>query len=114
MGNTVPALGLLIDIIFGFLMWAAILRFTLMIFMREDSRFLPMRLTASIIRPILRGTKFITPIWVIDRIQPLYAAFLLFLIRFYLIPLIIGYDVPSFASLPLEDLILSVKADLGF
>ena len=113
MGNSVPALGLLIDIVFGFLMWAAILRFTLTIFIKEDSRFLPVRLTTSIIRPILKVTKFITPIWVIERIQPLYAAFLLFIIRFYLIPLIIGYDVPGFASMPLEHLILSVKADLG-
>lgn len=113
MDNAIPALGLLIDIVVGFLMWAAVLRFALTIVMKEDSRFLVMRLTTSITAPILKLTNYITPTWVIDRMQPLFAAFLLFIIRYYLIPLMVGYDVPGFAGLPLEALILSIKTDLG-
>ena len=44
---------------------------------------------------------------------PLYLAFLLFVARFYILPLVIGYDVPGFGAMPLEGLLLSVRAEIG-
>ena len=46
-------------------------------------------------------------------VAPLYAALVLFIARYYLFPLIIGFDVESFSQMPLEKLLLSAKADLG-
>jgi hypothetical protein len=48
---------------------------------------------------------------VIDRIAPLYAAIILLILRYYMFPLLIGYDVLSFGNLPLEGMVLSVYFD---
>ena len=53
------------------------------------------------------------PRWVIDRTAPLYFAFLVFILRYYVALLAIGYDVASFAALPLEQLVLSARGDIG-
>ena len=55
----------------------------------------------------------IKPAFINDRLAPLYAALILFIARYYLFPLIIGFDVESFSQMPLEKLLLSAKADLG-
>ena len=46
-------------------------------------------------------------------IRDSYLAFLLFIIRFYVAPLAIGYDVNGYTELPLEHLILSVRSEIG-
>ena len=113
MGSDVPALGVLIDLPLGILMWCAILRFLLSMALKEDSRLGMMRLLNAVVMPLVRAAHFITPTWVIDRTAPLYLAFLLFIIRFYVAPLAIGFDVNGYADLPLEHLILSVRTEIG-
>ena len=113
MGSDVSALGLLIDIPLGILMWAAILRFVLTVFMKEDSRFVLMRMTTSMTAPLIKVVAYLAPSWIIDRIMPLFVAFVLFVIRYYVMPLILGYDVEAFSALPVEHLLLSVQDDLG-
>lgn len=114
MGSEVPALGVLIDLPLGILMWCAILRFVLSMVIKEDSRAGIMRVLNALVMPPVRALHYITPDWVIDRAAPLYLAFLLLIIRFYLAPLAIGFDVNSYADLPLEHLILSVRSEVGF
>ena len=113
MGSDVPALGVLIDLPLGIVMWCAILRFLLSMVVKEDSKAGIMRLLNGLVTPPGRALRIITPRWVIDRTAPLYLAFLLFIIRFYAAPLAIGYDVNGFADLPLEHLILSVRSEIG-
>lgn len=112
MADSIPALGLLIDLPLGLLMWAAILRFAFTIFMREDSKFVLLRFTIGITAPVVRLAAYATPPWVIDRLAPLWAAFGLFVIRYYLMPFIIGYDIASFGDMPLEHLVLSVRGEI--
>ena len=114
MGSEAPALGVLVDLPLGILMWCAILRFLLSMVVKEDSRAGVMRLLNAIVMPPVRAIHPVTPSWVIDRTAPLYLAFLLFLIRFYLAPLAIGFDIYGYADLPLEHLILSVRTEIGF
>ena len=109
--QSAPALGILVDLPLGVLMWAALLRFLLTIFIKEGSRVLPMRLLVSFTSPVMAATRPLTPAWVIDRIAPFYAAIILLIIRYYLFPLVIGYDVLSFGNLPLEGMVLSVYFD---
>ena len=49
----------------------------------------------------------------IERTGPLYLAFLVFILRYYVVPLIVGYDVASFGALPLEQLVLSARSEIG-
>ena len=113
MGSEVPALGVLIDLPLGILMWCAILRFFLSMVVKEDSRAGIMRLMNAIVMPPVRALHYVTPTWVFDRTAPLYLAFLLFILRFYVAPLAVGFDVNGYGDLPLEHLILSVRSELG-
>ena len=114
MNTAIPALGIIIDLALGILMWAALLRFLLSMVMKEDSRAAPMRILNAMVMPATRLAMMAAPRWVIDRTAPLYFAFLIFILRYYVAPLAIGYDVASFAALPLEQLVLSALGDIGF
>ena len=55
----------------------------------------------------------LTPSFLIDRMRPLYVAWFLFMIRFYVMPALLGYDVMGMLSFPLESEIAIVIYDLG-
>ena len=113
MTEAIPALGIVIDLPLGILMWAAILRFLLSMFVKEDSKLGLMRMLNTLVLPPTRATMVMAPRWVIERTGPLFLAFLLFIARFYILPLVVGYDVPGFGAMPLEGLLLSVRAEIG-
>ena len=109
----IPPMGILIDIPLGILMWSMLAQFVLGIFLRYDSRLALVRLIRGLNTPILFISGLIQPSFINDRVAPVYAALVLFIARYYLLPLIIGFDVESFSQMPLEKLLLSAKADLG-
>ena len=109
----IPPLGILIDIPLGILMWTLSLQFLLGIFINENSRLRFVQIIRGVNTPVLMLTNLIRPGFVIDRLAPLYAALILFIARYYLFPLIIGFDVESFTQMPLEKLLLSAKTDLA-
>ena len=108
----IPPLGILIDIPLGILMWTLSLQFVLGIFISEDSRLKFVQIIRGLNTPVLVLTNLIRPGFIIDRLAPLYAALILFIARYYLFPLIIGFDVESFTQMPLEKLLLSAKTNL--
>lgn len=109
----IPPLGILIDIPLGILMWTLSLQFLLGIFINENSRLRFFQIIRGVNTPVLMLTNLIRPGFVIDRLAPLYAALILFIARYYLFPLVIGFDVESFTQMPLEKLLLSAETDLG-
>ena len=109
----IPPMGLLIDIPLGILMWTMLGQFVMNLFLRDESRLGLLRIIRGLNMPILLLIGLIQPSFVNDRLAPLYAALVLFIARYYLFPLIIGFDVESFSQMPLEKLLLSAKADLG-
>lgn len=109
----IPPLGILIDIPLGILMWTLSLQFLLGIFINENSRLRFVQIIRGVNTPVLMLTNLIRPGFVIDRLAPLYAALILFIARYYLFPLVIGFDVESFTQMPLEKLLLSAETDLG-
>ena len=109
----IPPLGILIDIPLGILMWTLSLQFLLGIFISENSRLRFVQIIRGVNTPVLMLTNLIRPGFAIDRLAPLYAALIVFIARYYLFPLIIGFDVESFAQMPLEKLLLSARTDLG-
>ena len=109
----IPPMGILIDIPLGILMWTMVGQFVLGIFLRDDSRLALFRIIRGLNTPVLFLTGLIQPAFINDRLAPLFAALVLFIARYYLFPLVIGFDVESFSQMPLEKLLLSAKSDLG-
>ena len=112
--TTIPPIGLIIDLPFGLLMWTSLVHFLLVLVIREDSAFVILRLLRSINAPIHILIKMIKPNVIATHFAPLYAAAVLFILRYYLLPFLVGFDVWNFYDMPLEYLFLSAKSDLGF
>ena len=112
--TTIPPVGILIDLPFGVLMWTSLAHFLLILVMREEASFILMRILRRINAPIHFAIDLMRPNFIITRLAPLYTAMVLFVLRYYLLPLLIGFDVWNFYDMPLERLLLSAWADLGF
>ena len=112
--TTIPPVGILIDLPFGVLMWTSVAHFLLLMVMKEDSSFIILRVLRGVNSPIHRAINLLKPGFIITRLTPLYCALVLFTLRYYLLPLLVGFDVWNFYGMPLESLLLSAKADLGF
>ena len=93
---------LVIDYILGVVMWTLIGRSAMNIFQREDSQFFFMRIFVKYTNPILKLFKFITPSFIIAPLVPLYVAWFFYMVRFYLMPYLLGYSVMGMLSFPLE------------
>ena len=111
--TTIPPIGILIDLPFGLLMWTSFVHFLLLIVMNEGSGFSLLRLLHGLNAPVYVVISLIKPAFIISRLLPLYDAVVLFIIRYYVLPLALGFDVWSFNDMPLERLLLSAKSDLG-
>ena len=92
----------IIDYILGVIMWTLIGRVAMNIFQREDSNFFFMKVFVNLTNPLIRLFKPITPSFIIKPIVPLYVAWFFYMIRFYLMPYILGYSVMGMLSFPLE------------
>ena len=92
----------IIDYILGIIMWTLVGRVAMNIFQREDSEFFFMKVFVKFTNPILRIFKLVTPSLIIQPLVPLYVAWFFFMIRFYLMPWILGYSVMGMLSFPLE------------
>ena len=94
-------------------MWTLIGRFGLTIFLNKDSDFFFMRAFMRVTEPMIRAMAFLTPGFLVDRLKPLYVAWFLIMVRFYMMPLLLGYDVMRMLSFPLESEAAKIVYDLG-
>ena len=83
-------------------MWTLIGRSAMNLFLREDSIFFFMKVFVKATNPILKLFKFCTPSFLIPIFVPLFVAWFFFMIRFYLMPWLLGYSVMGMLSFPLE------------
>ena len=97
-----PIWVLVLDYILGIIMWTLIGRSAMNIFQREDSSFFFMKAFVKLTNPIIRLFRFITPSFMIPLFVPLYVAWFFYMLRFYAMPYILGYDVMGMLSFPLE------------
>ncbi len=112
--TTIPPIGFLVDFPFGVLMWASLAQFSLLIVLKEDSSFILLRVLRGLNMPIHMVFQLITPRFVIKRLLPLYTALMLFIMRYYVFPIVLDYEIWNFYQMPLEALISETKSDLGF
>ncbi|MGF7161444.1 uncharacterized protein YggT (Ycf19 family) [Rhodoligotrophos appendicifer] len=97
-----PLWVIVVDYVLGLVMWTLIGRAAMNLFLREDSEFFFMRVFVRATNPLLRVFRPITPAFLVDPLVPLYVAWFFFMIRFYLMPWLLGYSVMGMLSFPLE------------
>ena len=107
-----PAWVLLLDYVLGAIMWTLIGRSAMNIFLPINSDFFFMRVFVRMTDPVLRVFRPVTPGFLIEPVIPLFVAWFFFLIRFYLMPWLLGYSVLGMLSFPLESDIAAVLYDL--
>ena len=92
----------IIDYLLGVIMWTLIGRFAMGIFLPEDSSFFFMKFFVKSTNPLLKVFAPITPEFLIKPMVPIFVAWFFFMIRFYLMPWLLGYTVMGMLSFPLE------------
>jgi len=102
MTQTIPLWAVVIDYALGVVMWTLIGRFGMRIFLPEESKFFFSRFFVRVTNPLLNLFKPITPQFLIAPFVPLYVAWFFFMVRFYLMPWLLGYSVMGMLSFPLE------------
>ena len=110
-----PLWVIIIDYLMGVVMWTLIGRFAMGIFLPEDHHFFFNRFFIKATEPLLKAFDPITPEFLVRPFVPLYVAWFFFMIRFYLMPWLMGYSVMGMLSFPLEsEMAQGVAAIVGF
>ena len=100
---SLPLWKVLIDAVFAVLMWGVLVRFVVMVLFGDN---LPKRALLSYVQLteiVIRLLRLVTPAVLTPAARSLYAAFLLFLLRYYGLPVLNNYPVDGLANLPFED-----------
>ena len=97
-----PIWVIIIDYLLGMIMWTLIGRVAMGLFLRPDSEFFFYKVFRKGTDPIIRAFRIVTPGFMIEPLVPLYVAWFFFMIRFYLMPWLLGYSVLGMLSFPLE------------
>jgi uncharacterized protein YggT (Ycf19 family) len=102
MADPFPIWAIVLDYILGVVMWTLVGRTAMRIFLPENSSFFFMRFFVRSTDPLLKLFRPVTPAFLIQPLIPLYVAWFFFMIRFYLMPWLLGYSVMGMLSFPLE------------
>lgn len=109
----IPIWVILIDYAMGLVMWTLVGRFGMSIFVSEQSDFFFMKVFVRMTDPLIKAMGRLTPGFLVDRLRPLYVAWFIFMIRFYIMPMLLGYDVMGMLSFPLESELALMIYDIG-
>ena len=102
MAEPFPLWAIVIDYIFGMIMWTLVGRTAMTLFLPENSNFFFMKFFVRATNPLLKLFAPITPGFLVPPVIPLYVAWFFFMFRFYLMPWLLGYSVMGMLSFPLE------------
>ena len=109
--NNFPIWLIALDYFLACLMVILLINFILNLFLNEASNFVLYRLIKKINNPIINITNKITPGFIVQPLIPIYIAWIIFMIRLYLLPLFLGYSyLGKFAFTFEKDLINQVKS----
>ena len=109
--NNFPIWLVALDYFLACLMVILLINFILNLFLSETSNFILYRFITKLANPIINITNKITPSFIVQPLIPIYIAWLIFMIRIYLLPLFLGYSyMGKFAFVFEKDLITQVKS----
>ena len=97
-----PLFIIIVDYLLGMIMWTLIGRFGMSIFVHKTSDFFFMKVFVKFINPLIFQFRPITPGFLLEKLHPLNVAWFFYMIRFYVVPLVLGCSVMGVLSLPLE------------
>ena len=101
---------LALDYALGLVMWTLIGRFAMGLFLPADTQWFFARVFIRATDPLIRLFRPITPGFLITPMVPLFVAWFFFMVRFYVLPPLLGYGVMGVLSFPLES---SIAKALG-
>ena len=109
--NNFPIWLVALDYFLACLMVILLINFILNLFLSEASNFILYSFITKLANPIINITNKITPSFIVQPLIPIYIAWLIFMIRIYLLPLSLGYSyIGKFAFVFEKDLIFEVKS----
>jgi hypothetical protein len=109
--NNFPIWLVALDYFLACLMVILLINFILNLFLSEASNFILYRFITKLTNPIINITNKITPSFIVQPLIPMYIAWLIFMIRIYLLPLLLGYSyIGKFAFVFEKDIITQVKS----
>ena len=109
--NNFPIWLIALDYFLACLMIILLINFILNLFLSEVSDFVLYRFITKLTYPIINITDKITPNFIVQPLIPIYIAWLIFMIRIYLLPLFLGYSyMGKFAFIFEKNLITQVKS----
>tara|TARA_B100001093_G_C26211151_1_gene752091 strand:- start:106 stop:480 length:375 start_codon:yes stop_codon:yes gene_type:complete len=109
--NSFPIWLIAIDYILALIMFILILKFVLNLFINEGSNLSFFQFFSKITSPILNFTFRITPNFIVQPLVPLYIAWIIFMIRIYFIPFILGNSyIGVFAFIFEKQIIAQIKS----
>ena len=97
-----PLWAVALDYVLGIVMYTLIARFAMGLFQPEDSEFFFSKFFVRATNPIIKVFKPITPAFLLQPLVPLYVAWFFYMIRFYLMPYVLGFGVMGTLSFQLE------------
>ena len=109
--NNFPVWLVALDYFLACLMIILLTKFILNLFLSEVSNFVLYSFITKLAQPILNITNKITPNFIVQPLIPIYIAWLILMLRVYLLPLFIGYSYMGKFAFTLErDLIIQLKS----
>ena len=109
--NNYPIWLVALDYFLACLMVILLINFILNLFLNEASNFILYRFITKLANPIINITNKITPSFIVQPLIPIYIAWLIFMIRIYILPLLLGYSfMGKFAFVFEKDLISRVRS----
>ena len=100
-----------LDYFLACLMIILLINFVLNLFFNEANNFVLYRFITKLTNPIINITNKITPNFIVQQLISIYIAWLILMIRIYILPLILGYSyMGKFAFTFEKDLITQVKS----
>ena len=109
--NNFPIWLVVLDYLLACSMVILLINFILNLFLSEASNFVLYRFITKLANPIINITNKITPSFIVQPLIPIYIAWLIFMIRIYILPLLLGYSyMGKFAFVFEKDLISQVKS----
>ena len=109
--DNIPIWLIALDYFLACLMVILLVNFILNLFLSEASNFILYRFITKLANPIINITNKITPSFIVQPLIPMYIAWLIFMIRIYFLPLLLGYSyIGKFAFVFEKDIITQVKS----
>ena len=109
--NNFPIWLVALDYFLACLMVILLVKFILNLFLSEASNFILYRFITKLANPIINISNKITPNFFVQPLIPIYIAWLIFMIRIYILPLLLGYSyMGKFAFVFEKDLISQVRS----